>query len=253
MQSLAHVVKLSLVLLWVMAALIPPLQPLAAKAATTEISHVWRFTYQHQVGTGTLDVMIVEIDADTHEILDILEQFTFPVPCRPTVNGVDCDLNIRGAILHSYAQLKISASVPAAESYKWMIVEASGQWSTPLPKAHTLLADHPSLKFAVASTTGKQASFSTIWNSTTSTSQPYKVVAGSSYTMKHDFDYEETIGGVIENTVFVDGIEKELGTATYPNLYTVGFLLAPAQIQIRLPTGFQLDTFVIDPGKPGYA
>jgi len=257
MQRMSHIIHQLLVSLLVAVTLITPAQSLSAKTLTargdTEISHVWRFTYQQGGRTGTLDVMIVEMDEATHEILQILSQFTYPVNCTPAGNGADCDLHIRGAILQSYAQLKISASVPSAESYKWMIVEASGQWDSALPNRRTVVADHPSLKFAVESTSSNRANFSTLWNSNSTTSKLYKAVAGPFCTMTHDFDYEEYVGGVVTNGLLVDNKSYTLDSTTYPNVTTVGFLLAPSQIQIRVPSGFQLDTFVIDPGKPGYS
>ena len=148
MQSLSHMVKQSLVLLLAMATLITPVQPLSAKGPATEISFVWRFTYQGSTGTGTLDVMVVEMEEDTHDILSVLQQFTYPVPCTPAANsGADCDLNIKSAVQHALIQMNLkeqAAAVQSVESYKWMFVKASGSWSANAPKTHTLMANHPS-------------------------------------------------------------------------------------------------------------
>lgn len=253
MQTIRHTAQRLAIFLLVVVTLMAPAQ--AAHAADTEIAHIWRFTYQHGPGTGTLEVMVVEHERLTHEIVAVLEAFTYAAPCTPAANGATCDLDIRSAIQDAYIQMdrkEEAARVRAAESYRWMIVEATGSWSTTLPKAHTLLADHPSLQFAVATVAGNSARFTSAWNSHSTTSQLHKTAAGVRESMTNKFSCTQNGPCTSENYVIVGGRKVGLGSTTLASSATVGFRLAPTQIKITVPAGFQLESFVIDPPKAGY-
>lgn len=247
----------TLILVGLMAVtLLPSAQTLHAKAPDTKIAHVWRFTYEQGPQAGILDVMIVEHEVATHDIVQILQQFTYGVPC--TVHHgrrITCDLDIRSAIQDAYIQMGLdglAAQVPSAESYKWMIVESTGHWNTAPGKTSTDLARHPSLTFDV--TTGSKAgvTFTSSWNSNSSTSFPYKINPGLVQTMRNHFRCEQVNSCSVQNSLVTNGMERGLGGITFANPRTVTFQLVATPIQIMLPDGYQLDTFVIDPPKAGY-
>ncbi len=253
MQPIRHTAHRLAIFLLVAVTLMAPAH--AVHAADTEIAHIWRFTYQHGPGTGMLEVMVVEHDKLTHDIIRVLAAFTYAAPCTPAGNGATCDLDIRSAIQDAYIQMNLkeqAAKVRAAESYRWMIVEATGTWSSALPKAQTVLAAHPSLQFTVATAGGNSTRFTSAWNSHNSTSQLHKATAGVRETMTNKFSCEQISSCISENYVMVGQRKVGLGSTNLASSSTVGFQLAPAQIRITVPAGFQLESFVIDPPKAGY-
>ncbi len=253
MQTIRHTAHRLAIFLLMAVALIAPAQ--TVHAADTEIAHIWRFTYQHSPGTGTLEVMVVEHDKLTHEIITVLQAFTYAVPCTPAGNGATCDLDIRSALQDAYIQMdrkEEAAKVRAAESYRWMIVEATGTWSSAVPKAQTVLAAHPSLQFAVATPGGNSTRFTSGWNSHNTTSQLHKTTTGVRETMTNKFSCVQNGPCTSENYVMVSQRKVGLGSTNLASSTTVGFQLAPAQIRITVPAGFQLESFVIDPPKAGY-
>lgn len=241
------------IFLIVAVAVIAPAHPVNAKA--TEVAHIWRFTYERIDNKGILDVMVVEHDVITHEILNIFAEFTYTAPCQPVGGNVTCDLDIKSAIIDAYYQMnykELAARVNSAESYRWMIVESTGRWSNNLPKSQTGLASHPSLQVGVETLADNRVRYSSTWNSHSITSQPYVAQAGVVYTMTNKFSCNQNGGCVSEMYVLAGQRPIALGSRALPATTTVGFRLAPSQLQIIVPPGFQLDTFVIDPPKAGY-
>ncbi len=245
-------IHLILVALIMSVGLILPPQP--AYAADTEIAHTWHFAYQSNTSSGILTIRVVEHDKYTHEIIDVLEEFTYPVPCGPSGLGIACDMDIRSAIQDSYLQMNLkdqAAKVRAGESYRWMIVEATGQWTSIPANAHPTLVAHPSLQFSFDTTAAKAVRFRSSWNIVTSTSAAFKPPLGQIHTMINEFDCSQPTVCEITNAVNINGSVTELGRQQSNNS-TVGFQLAPSQLQFTPPSGFQLDSFVIDPPKAGY-
>ncbi|MEZ4615186.1 MAG: hypothetical protein R2867_06700 [Caldilineaceae bacterium] len=232
--------------------LIVPAQPVFA--ADTEIAHLWRFTYQRSPDTGTLEIMIVEHDKYTHEVIQVFEEFTYIVPCGSNGLTITCALDIKSAIQDSYLQMDLkeqAEKVRSGESYRWMLVEATGRWASIPANAHPNLVSHPSLQFSFNTNANKAVQFIDSWNNLTSTSAVFKPHLGQSHTMIHDFDCSQPTICEVTNSVLINGRVTELGTQQ-TNVPTVGFQLAPSQIEFTPPSGFQLDSFVIDPPKAGY-
>jgi hypothetical protein len=245
-------VHLVLVALIMSVGLIVPVQP--AFAADTEIAHLWRFTYQSSTGTGLLDIMVVEHDKDTHEIIQVFEEFTYAVPCGPSGLTIACDLDIKSAIQDAYLQMNLkdeAAKVRSGESYRWMIVEATGQWTSIPTNAHSQLASHPSLQFSFNTTAAKAVRFQSSWNTLSSTSAAFKPPLGQTHTLVHEFDCSQPTICEVTNSVITNG-RVTTRRSQQTNVPTVGFQLSPSQIQFTPPSGFHLESFVIDPPKAGY-
>ncbi len=245
-------IHLILVALIMSVGLIGPAQP--AYAADTEIAHIWHFAYQSNTNIGTLTIKVVEHDKYTHDIIEVFEEFAYPVLCGQSGLGIACDLDIRSAIQDSYIQMNLkdqAARVRASEGYRWMIVEATGHWSSIPANAHPKLVSHPSLQFAFDTTAAKTVRFRSSWNILTTTSAAFKAPLGQIHTMVNEFDCSQPTICEITNAVVINGRVTELG-GQQSNSTTVGFQLSPSQIQFTPPTGFQLDSFVIDPPKAGY-
>lgn len=256
MQARIRNISFILAAVMIVTVLALPTQPTyAAGKAETEIAHIWRFAYQQSVGQGVLDIMIVEHDKDTHDILQVFDQFTYTAPCTAQRATITCDLDIKGAIEDSYYQMNLkdeAAKVRPAESYRWMITEATGSWSAIPANSHFLLADHPNLSMLVeTNATGNAFRYNSIWNSHTSTSDYYRPMMGQSITLVNEFSCPTVGPCTTENYVIDSRGVNDLGS-TQVSASTVGFQLAPSQIVIRAPSGFQLESFVIDPPKAGY-
>ncbi len=253
MQTIHSTFHLLAATLVVAVALVTPAHPVSAKGV--EVAHVWRFTYQAHGNQGILDVTIVEQDPYTHEIINIIDEFTYPVPCTQNRGQIVCDLDIQSAIKDSYYQLDLkdrALRVRPSESYREIFVEATGTWSTNLPQQHTTVVSHPSLQFAVETFAGNQARFTSAWDVHTTTSNRFKPINAATHTMRNYFVCRPNADCTIENTVTINQQERDLGTTTMAGNLTTGFQTSAAQITITPPPAFQLDTLVIDPPKAGY-
>ena len=251
-----HSVQLILVtLIAVLTAVIPAQSTQAAGTRPTEIAHIWRFAYEQTSGQGLLDIMIVEHDRYTHEILQIFNQFSYGVPCTQNRNNIVCDLDIKSAIQDSYLQMNLkeqAAKVRGGESYRWMVTETTGSWNTIPANSHFALAVHPSLQTTVdTDAAGNAMRQNNVWNSHTSSSAYYRPRLGQSFTLVNQFDCSSSSLCITENYVTAGGRTIGLGSHQVA-VSTVGFQLDPAQIVITPPAGFQLESFVIDPPKAGY-
>lgn len=247
-----------LVLLFVIAAtiaVVPAQSTQAAHKTQSEIAHVWRFAYAQSSGQGVLDIMIIEQDRYTHDILQIYDQFTYGVPCMPNRSNIVCDLDIKSAIQDSYIQMNLkeqAAKVRGSESYRWMITETTGSWSTIPANSHFTQVAHPSLQTTIhTNAAGSAFHQESLWNSYTSSSANYRPQLGQSFTLVNEFDCPLVGPCVAENYVIAGGRTQHLGSHQVA-VSTVGFQLTPAQITITPPAGFQLESFVIDPPKAGY-
>lgn len=234
--------------------LLIPAQP--TFAADTEIAHVWRFTYQQSTGAGTLDVMIVEHDRETHDILRVLEEFAYAVPCNQARTAITCDLDIRSALIDSYLQMGLkdaAARVRPSEAYRWMIVEMSGHWQSIPANSHTTVANHPSLHFGVTTSGNQQVRFLSNWTMVSTASPYFNISTGQSHTIRNEFDCfrSQPNDCTISNWLIAGGRPQVLNSRSTA-VSTVGFLLAPTQITITPPDGYALDSLVIDPPKAGY-
>lgn len=247
-------IHLFLVALVASIALVAPAQP--AFAADTEIAHVWRFTYQQSTGAGLLDIRIVEHDVHSHEILDVLDEFVYPVPCTLAGSAINCDLDLKSAIIDSYMQMDLkeeAAKVRPNEAYRWMITEATGRWQTIPTNLHATVVNHPSLNLTLFTNSNARVRFRSDWQVINSISPYFKMIAGQSYTMRNEFDctQPQSLNCTISNWLITDGQNKLLNSGVSA-VSTVGFLLTPNQITLTPPNGYQLESFVIDPPKAGY-
>ena len=224
-------------------------------AADTEIAFIWRFSYHQNTGNGILDIEVVEHEVDSHDVVALLEQFTYAVPCSASGNSIICALDIQSAAKDAYFQMDLkeeAAKVRGGESYRWMVVETTGSWHTIPAKVHSAIASHPSLSTAIATnSTGKTVTYVSKWNSHTAVSSPFSPHLDESHTMVNKFDCPKVGPCVSENYLISGGNLTPLGSKQL-SVSTVGFQLAPAQIVITPPTGFQLESFIIDPPKAGY-
>lgn len=253
MLARSRIIPLILATFILCVAVATPARP--AYAADTEIAHIWRFTYLHAPGEGQLEVMVVEHDKETHEILNVLAAFTYAAPCAPSGGAITCELDIRSAIQDAYIQMDLkaeAAKVRPNESYRWMIVETTGRWNTIPAKTQSTIATHPSLRVVVATTAAKMVRFTSTWNTHTGQSNLFSPPTGQSLTLLNKFDCPSSPGSCTStNALRIGDRVIALGSAT-SNATTVGFQLAPSQIQITPPPGFQLESFIIDPPKAGY-
>lgn len=254
MQINKQSVHLLLVALIAAITAIVPAQSTQA-ANQSEIAHVWRFAYQQSTGQGVLDIMIIEQDRYTHDILQIYNQFTYGVPCIQSRGNIVCDLDIKSAIQDAYIQMNLkeeAAKVRSGESYRWMITETTGSWSTIPANSHFTQVTHPSLQSTIDThATGSAIRQNNVWNSHTATSAYYRPQPGQPFTLVNEFDCPLVGPCVAQSYAIAGGRTTNLGSRQVA-ISTVGFQLSLAQITITPPRGFQLESFVIDPPKAGY-
>lgn len=253
MLARSRSIHLILVALLATLALLIPIQP--AHAADTEIAHLWRFEYQQASGQGKLEIKIVEHDKDTHEIIEIFEQFDYAVPCSQNGLAISCELDIKSAIQDAYYQLDLIdeiAKVRSAEAYRWMRSELTGSWHTIVAKSHYAVVSHPSLHVAVEThTNGTALRYKNQWNTHTATSPYFRPQLSTPQTLVNDFNCPSAGLCVSTNYVVTKGSTKVLNSQQI-NSSSIGFQLTPNQLLITPPPGFQLNSFVIDPPKAGY-
>lgn len=233
--------------------------PSTTEASTLyKIGHLWKFTYNHDSKdlkniSGEVAVQVVKYNRSTLDVVKIYSEDLYDVPCAENGSGgIDCELDIQGNINESYANAGVLKYAPSTEAYNDFIVEAIGSWIGSIPNGATL-ASHPTLEYGLE-TKGSRGRFLLDFagNNAKGKSEFYKPVAGETYRMTTLFVPTQTNQKVTYSVEELSsGKSGEYGSETLPTGADVDFMLSPSTLTITVPSGFDLETFIIDPPKFG--